>query len=261
MKKLILAPNLSIAYREIDGKAEKPVLVFLHEGLGAAALWKTFPDLLCEKTGCPGLLYDRPGYGESSPISERFDLHFMHHHALCELPAIFTSLIPTGRRIILIGHSDGGSIALIHASENKENLLGVITEAAHVFVEELTVASIRSAVTAFRSGALEGLRRYHGDKTDDTFLKWSNVWLSPGFFHWNIEYALPSISCPVLAIQGKEDPYGTNRQVEAILSRVDGPSEKVLLDACGHTPHRDQPALTLEAMTEFISRRMDEMGN
>lgn len=252
MNHLQLDSQTLIAYREIPGKEENPTLVFLHEGLGSSEMWKGFPDALCKETGCSGLLYDRPGYGKSSPIDGKFSVHFMHRNALCELPKILETLLP-GKKYILIGHSDGGSIALIHAGEHDPNLKGLITEAAHVFVEKQTLNNIRSTAEAFQSGKLNGLARYHGDKTDATFSAWSEIWLSKGFALWNIETVLPTIKCPVLAIQGRQDPYGTLEQIDKILAGIGENAEPLILDNCEHIPHREQETLTLDGMARFIN--------
>lgn len=260
MKHLELDGQTLIAYRRIEGNEENPTLVFLHEGLGCSRMWKGFPDALAIRTGCPALLYDRPGYGKSSPIAGTFSVHFMHRNALCELPKVLDALL-SGKRYILIGHSDGGSIALIHAGEHDPNLIGVITEAAHVFVEKETRNNIRSTVEAFQSGKLDGLARYHGEKTGVTFTAWSDIWLSEGFALWNIETVLPAIECPTLVIQGRQDPYGTLEQVERIISGIGANAEPLILDSCEHIPHRQQEGLTLNGMARFIHRLIGNQGD
>ncbi len=242
-----------IWYETVDIAGSSPVLVFLHEGLGCREMWKDFPERLCRRTGCPGLVYDRLGYGRSSPSRSTRTIHYLHEYALFELPFLLEQSIP-GRPYILIGHSDGGSISLIHAAERPVNLKGIITEAAHVFVEPLTVSGIRDANKAFTDGRLAGLSRYHGDKTENIFRSWSDTWLSRSFRTWNIEYLLPSIRCPVLVIQGQDDHYGTRRQVDAIVSGVSGIAETVMVADCGHSPHRECPEIVAAAMSLFIGR-------
>jgi len=240
-------------YETIEENSEYPVLVFLHEGLGCHTMWKGFPEQLCRITGCPGLIYDRIGFGKSSPQKSPRTIHYIHENALFELPLVIERIIPA-RPYILIGHSDGGTISLIHAAERPPHLKGIITEAAHVFVEPITLAGIRVAVESFHEGQLASLHQYHGDKTEHVFHSWSDTWLSDWFQTWNIEYLLPSIICPVMAIQGVDDHYGTNRQVDAIVAGVSGFAESVMLDGCGHSPHRDQPEVVAAKMSEFIDQ-------
>ena len=210
---LNLSAETDIYYELIEGDPAKPCLVFLHEGLGCCAMWKDFPAQLCQATGCRGLLYDRHGYGQSSPLAARRQLHYLHDYALCELPQVLAALLP-GQDHFLIGHSDGGSIALIYAAQQPPRLRGIITEAAHVFVEGITLDGIRVADAAFGEGKLRALAKYHGDKTETIFKAWSDTWLSYGFQFWNIEYLLPSVECPALVVQGSEDQYGSAAQVD-----------------------------------------------
>jgi pimeloyl-ACP methyl ester carboxylesterase len=254
---LILNDDHQIHYERIEGDPHKPVLVFLHEGLGCTAAYKGFPERLCKKTGCPGLVYDRLGYGQSWPLTGPFTIHFMHYYALNELPQVLCKLIP-GKAFFLIGHSDGGSISLIYGAEKSPLLKAIITEAAHVFVDPKTLDGIQKAVAAYQEGKLSGLFKYHGEKTDPIFKAWSGIWLSDGFRHWNIEYVLPSIQCPVLAIQGREDPYGTDSQIHSISSKISGPVDFELLENCGHTPHHQLPEKSLDIMSRFIEYQKNE---
>lgn len=237
-------------YETIAGPPERPYLVFLHEGLGCTAMWRDFPQRLCRRTGCPGLLYDRLGYGRSAPFAGPRTINYLHRAALVELPDVLNRLIPD-IGYFLIGHSDGGSIALIHGAERAPLLRGIITEAAHVFVEEETLAGIRVTTEAFAAGKLQGLSAYHGEKTEAVFRAWSDTWLSPAFRHWNIEYLLPSIACPVLAVQGAEDQYGTLAQVDAIAGKIPA-AVKAMVEDCGHVPHREQTANVSELMARFL---------
>jgi pimeloyl-ACP methyl ester carboxylesterase len=239
-----------IYYELLDGAADHPYLVFLHEGLGCTGIWKDFPRRLCQETNCPGIVYDRMGYGKSSALDGPMTLHFMHFNAFIELREIISMLIPD-RDFICIGHSDGGSISLIFASEKPRGLRGVITEGAHVFVERKTVDGIRVAVNDFSAGRLRGLNKYHGEKTDVLFKVWSDIWLSPGFNYWNIEYLLPSIECPLLVLQGIDDRYGTIAQAESIVSKMRN-AQKIILDKCGHAPHHENADATLQAMKRFV---------
>jgi pimeloyl-ACP methyl ester carboxylesterase len=175
----------------------------------------------------------------------------MHRHARETLPAVLKKQIPDQPHIC-VGHSDGGSIALIYAALQPDHLLGSITEAAHVFVEPETLKGIEATVAVYRSGRLAGLVNYHGKQTDDLIHAWSEIWLSPSFRSWNITGLLGAIDSPLLAIQGRQDAYGTEAQVDAIVSGVSGPVTPLLLDDCGHAPHRDRPEAVLNAMAAFI---------
>lgn len=234
------------------GPETAPTLVFLHEGLGCVELWKGFPQALAEATGCGALVYSRAGYGRSDPCAVPRPLSYMHDEALVVLPQV---LAAAGvRECILVGHSDGGSIALIYAGGTAATpLRGVVTEAAHVFCEDISVRSIGAARDAYRHGELrDRLARYHGDNVDCAFWGWNGAWLHPEFRHWNLEEYLPGIRVPLLVLQGEEDPYGTPAQVRAIAAGTGGPVAERLLARCGHAPHRDQGAVTLAAMAEFV---------
>lgn len=236
----------------IDGPPQRPVLVFLHEGLGCAAMWRDFPQRLCALAGCPGLVYDRLGYGRSDPLVKPRNIHYLHEATLMELPAVLAHFV-MGRPYLVIGHSDGGSIALLHGAAQPDGLLGVITAAAHVFVEDVTLAGIRLALAAWQAGKLRGLERYHGGKTSDMFHAWADTWLTPAFAQWNIEGVLASIACPLLALQGEGDQYGTAAQLASIAARAPH-ARTTMLPGCGHTPHLENPEATLAAMVALISQ-------
>jgi pimeloyl-ACP methyl ester carboxylesterase len=229
-----------------------PTLVFLHEGLGCVAMWRDFPARVAEAAGCGALVYSRAGYGQSDPITLPRSLRYMHDEALVRLPQVLDVL--DVRRAILVGHSDGGSIALIYAGSGRaERVRGLILEAPHVFTEEITLSSIAAAAESYRNGSLKSaLARYHGKNVDCAFWGWNQAWLDPAFRVWNIEEYLPQIRVPVLVIQGEDEQYGTLRQVEAIKQGCAGQVRSLILSNCGHSPHRDQPQLTLEAMTAFL---------
>ena len=214
-------------------------------------MWRNFPERLCRATGCPGFLYDRTGYGRSSPLHSARTIHYLHDYALNELPQVIKTVIPD-RPHILIGHSDGGSIGLIYGAERNPLLKGIVTEAAHVFVEPETIRGIRAADEAYEQGQFGGLYKYHGEKTHTIFKAWSATWLQDGFRQWSIEYVLPSIKCPILATQGMNDPYGTERQVSAILAKSSGRCESFLVENCGHAPHREQPETMIAILSRFI---------
>jgi pimeloyl-ACP methyl ester carboxylesterase len=232
-----------------------PVLVFLHEGLGCVGIWRGFPDALAAATGCGAFVYSRAGYGRSSPVTVPRPLRYMQDEALEVLPRLLDALGLDD--VVLVGHSDGASIALVHAggADPGRRVRSVIAEAPHVFCEELSVASIEKARRAFEAGDLRPkLARLHGENVDCAFWGWNRAWLDPGFAAWNIEEYLPRIQAPVLVIQGRDDEYGTAAQYESVRARCGGPVEVVVLEGCGHSPHRDQPAATLTAMAGFIGR-------
>ena len=177
MAVLSIADSQHLYYELIEGDLRQPYLVFLHEGLGCSAMWKQFPRQLCQLTSCPGLLYDRSGYGKSSPLAEPRTITYVHDYALIELPVLLARVIPETPHI-LIGHSDGGSIGLIYGAQNPPHLKGIITEAAHIFVEPVTIEGIRRADEEFDAGYFQALYKYHGDKTRQIFKAWSQTWLS-----------------------------------------------------------------------------------
>jgi len=214
-------------------------------------MWKDFPEKLARAIDCPFLIFSRPGYGKSDPCPLPWKINFMHTHALKFLPAIINE---TGiRNYILAGHSDGGSIAVIFAGKTADTgLMGIITEAAHVFCESVTIESIRQAKKAYEHNRLKkALEKYHGKNTDNAFKGWNNAWLNPGFIHWNIEKYLKKIRVPMLALQGRNDEYGTLAQLDSIRKNTVH-AKTMVLDACGHAPHAQQPEKTLNIMAEFI---------
>ena len=241
-----------IEYERIDvGHTGRPTLVLLHEGLGSVAMWRDFPGRLAHATGCNAVVYSRYGYGTSDPLREDRKVRYMHDEAGIALPEILDRLAI--ERPILVGHSDGGSIALIHAGTGASALTGVVTLAAHVLVEDISVASIAAAKTAYETTDLRAkLARYHAD-VDSAFWGWNRIWLNPDFRAWNIEEFLPRIACPVLAIQGDDDEYGTMEQMRRIGARVRD-VELLALEDCRHSPHRDQPDAVLEVVTRFVDR-------
>ncbi|MFI5116784.1 MAG: alpha/beta fold hydrolase [Terriglobales bacterium] len=228
----------------------RPTIVMLHEGLGSVALWKDFPQRLASRTGCGILVYSRYGHGNSDKLLEKRPVEFMHHEGEEVLPELLDKL--SIAKPILLGHSDGGSIALIFAGKYSDRPRALILEAPHVFVEDLSVASITEAKVAYLTTDLpRKLGRYH-QHVDATFWGWNDIWLDPQFRSWNIEEYLPAIRCPILCIQGEEDEYGTIAQVKAIRARVPA-TEILMLPNCKHSPHRDQPNATLEKMADFVA--------
>jgi len=231
---------------------EAPTLVFLHEGLGCVALWRDFPAKLAAATGCGALVYSRLGYGKSDPCELPRPISFMHTEGLEVLAPVLTA---AGiRDCILVGHSDGGSIAIIYAGGTPAvPLRGLITAAAHVFCEQLSVDSIEIARTQYEHHDLrQKLERYHGANTKFAFRGWNDVWLHPDFMQWNIEEYLPGIKVPMLAIQGQDDQYGTAAQIEAIAAKTGPRTQTLLLPNCRHAPHMEQEQATLDATQNFI---------
>ncbi|HEY3066489.1 MAG TPA: alpha/beta hydrolase [Methylomirabilota bacterium] len=252
MKLTTRAGRLDYAWHGAD-PARAPTLVFLHEGLGSVELWRDVPRLLAEETGCGALVYSRAGYGASDPAALPWPVRFMHDEAV----VLGEVLHGTGvRAAILIGHSDGASIALIHAGTSPAvTLAGLVLEAPHVFVEPLTVKSIADVAIQYRTTDLRTrLAKYHGGNVDNAFGGWSGVWLDPAFLSWNIEDVVPAIIAPMLVLQGEDDEYGTWKQVEAIERAATAPVEARRLPHCGHSPHRDRPDLVLPAIIEFVAR-------
>jgi pimeloyl-ACP methyl ester carboxylesterase len=241
-----------IEYQKIDAATlGRPTLVFLHEGLGSIALWRDFPEKVAEATRCAVLVYSRYGYGGSTSLTAPRGVRYMHDEALEVLPALLQAL-DIGDPL-LIGHSDGASIALIHAAARRWPVRGLVLEAPHVFVEDITVASIAEAKEAWRTTDLRRrLSRYHED-VDGAFQGWNDIWLHPDFRAWNIEAELPKIECPVMVIQGADDEYGTPAQLRSIEEKVRGPVELMLLERCKHSPHRDQPDSVLAAISRFVA--------
>jgi pimeloyl-ACP methyl ester carboxylesterase len=243
-------PTRRLEYVEIPG--ESPALVFLHEGLGSVALWRDFPARVAEATGRRAVVYSRLGHGDSDPAPLPRTPRFMHDEALRTLPALLDRLHIDDP--VLIGHSDGASIALIHAGCAGRPPTGLVAIAPHVFVEDVSVASIAEARRAFEQTDLrERMARYHRDP-DATFRGWNDIWLEPAFRDWNIEDVLPGIACPVLVIQGARDQYGTLAQVDAIEGGVTGRVDRVVLDDARHAPHLEAPEETFAAVVEFLRR-------
>lgn len=254
--------DVSIEYRWIHPTGpspapQAPLVVFLHEGLGSVAMWRDYPQRLCDAGGYRGLVYSRPGYGRSTPRAsgEQWPVDFMHEQANDVLPRLFARLgvgIETPRPW-LFGHSDGASIALIHAATHPGAVAGVIAVAPHIVVEPISLQSIRVARDAYVDGGLKArLARYHDD-VDSAFHGWNDAWLAPAFAAWSIESLLETLRCPILAVQGADDEYGTLAQVDGIRHRA-AQAEVVVIPACGHSPQKDAPQALTDAAIEFITR-------
>ena len=236
---------------ELVPAAAAPVIVFLHEGLGSLSTWRDFPQQVAQATGCSILVYSRYGHGQSDPLTAPRRVDFMHDEALNALPELLDQL--EVEQPVLLGHSDGASIALIHAGGSGRPVAGLIMVAPHVMVEDVSVNSIRETGRIFETTDLrEKLARHHADP-EATFRGWNDIWLDPGFRDWNIEGFLPHVACPILAIQGEGDEYGTMEQVDRI-ARLAADVELIKLQDCGHFPHRDQPDAVIKAIVRFIGR-------
>ena len=248
---LIDVEGVRLEYQIIDAPdGRSDTLVLLHEGLGSVAGWRDYPAKLAAATGWRVLVYSRRGYGQSDPISEPRAVNFMHDEGRIVLPALLDQL--GIEHPVLIGHSDGGSIALIHAGGTGRPVRGVVTMAAHVFVEDLTIDGIVAAKAAFETTDLgERLGRIHRD-AKGAFWGWNDIWLHPDFRAWNIEAFLPKIVCPVLAIQGVDDQYGTPAQVDAIVRGVGAQARPLMIESCRHAPHREAEAATTAAIVDFV---------
>ena len=231
-----------------------PTLVLLHEGLGCVSMWKDFPAKLAARTGYGVLVYSRPGYGKSDPVKLPRPLSYMHDEAFDVLPHV---LDQAGvRKTILVGHSDGASIATIYAGGRQDfRVRGLVLVAPHFFVEDVSIASIAAAKLAYETGDLRArLARHHGENVDVAFHGWNDAWLDPGFRAWRIDDAVAHVRVPILIVQGRDDQYGTLAQIRLAETDAYCPVETAVLADCGHSPHIDRPAETLAAVAEFIHR-------
>jgi pimeloyl-ACP methyl ester carboxylesterase len=232
-----------------------PSIVFLHEGLGSVSMWRDFPQRVADATGCEAVVYSRQGYGRSDPLTAPRSVRYLHDEALIVLPALLERL--RIERPILLGHSDGASIALIYAASVPRALNGLIALAPHVMVEDISVASIAQARVSYETTDMRRrLSRHHAD-ADSVFWSWNRIWLDPAFREWNIESCLPHILCPILAMQGEDDEYGSMEQIERI-ARQARDVDVVKLADCRHSPHKDQPDAALAAIETFVRRLLDE---
>jgi pimeloyl-ACP methyl ester carboxylesterase len=246
---------LRIECQWVGAAHAETTIVFLHEGLGSVAMWRGFPAKLCEALGARGLVYSRPGYGRSTPRprDELLKPDFMHDQARDVLPALLDALQVDRSRLWLFGHSDGGSIALLYAAMFPEALRGAIVMAPHILVENISVNNIEQARRAYQTTDLrDKLARYHDD-VDSAFWGWNRIWLDASFRDWSIEEEIRTIRCPLLAIQGVDDEYGTLEQIRGIARRVPQ-TDLVEIPDCGHSPHRDQPQAVIEEVVRFMAR-------
>lgn len=241
--------KLSVKY--IKTEANRPTIVFLHDSLGCIQLWRDFPLQLAEALSCNVLIYDRWGYGQSEAMASP---NRSKNYLELEADLLHSLLVQLKiDEAILFGHSDGASIALIAASKYALKIKAVVSEAAHVFVETITLEGIQEAIESYKTTNLrEKLAKYHGNKVETIFKAWTDTWTSTDFSDWNMEHFLPAIICPVLIIQGEADEYGTLKQVEATATQIGGQAEKLIIPKCGHSPHKENPDFILERVTIFL---------
>ena len=243
--------NANIHYYHHEINPERPTLIFLHDSLGSTQLWRDFPKEVAEKTNCNLFIYDRKGYGKSSPFTiNHRELNYMHDEAdfLNDLVQHFNF-----KDIILFGHSDGGSITLLYAAKYHQNLKGIVVVGSHIIVEEISLQGIRDAKIAYAETNLkERLTKYHGDKTQKVFEMWTETWLRPDFIDFDIREELKNIECPTLVIQGIDDEYGSIEQVNGIINNVKGRKESYLVPDAKHTPYKENRTPTLAKTVEFI---------
>ena len=256
MKNLVTIADGRIEYSFYEVKRPTaPTIVMLHEGLGALSLWRDLPRKLSNLINCSVFVYSRHGYGQSDFINSKFNAKYMHKEALNILPKILNHFDISNP--ILYGHSDGASIALIHASSADTGIMGLILEAPHVFVEEISLNGLKDAKKAFEQGGLKaGLAKHHREP-EMIFRCWNNIWLSPEFLTWNIVSCLSNIQCPALLIQGETAAYGTLSQLDTIEKNVSGICKKKILPNTGHSPHRENPKLVLRSIQQFISKNIN----
>lgn len=247
--------DYSYHYRIIGTIDKKqPFIIFLHEGLGSIPQWRDFPGQLCKATGMPGLLYERHGYGRSSPPWKYRSEDFLHREAFTILPALLEKLNLTAPHFVF-GHSDGATIALLYASQKPENLKALVAVAPHVFLEEQSVRGIARTKEAYLKGTLKkGLDKYHAPHTDNVVLSWTNYWLDPANRGWDMRPLLKNITVPVLFIQGEKDMFGTLQQGREIQRRVNSRFESLIIEDGGHTPHFQNQDRVISATYAFFQK-------
>lgn len=253
--------KVELAYEFISqNDKEKPILIFLHEGLGSIAQWKNFPKEVCQALDMNGLVYERYGYGHSTAFFDQRQANYLYKEADYYLPLLIQKLALEKKDVILFGHSDGGSIALIYAALFPENVNAVISVAAHVFVDELSIKAIREMdeLYAANDDFKNRLKKYHFDHVDSTFFAWSKVWLTEEFAKFNMEHLLPKIIAPILAIQGTQDEYGLPSQVESIVTNgANSNNEQLFIDNTKHSPHVQAKEEVLTALNKFLKRTLN----
>lgn len=256
MEKRIRLNNYSVQVQLIGtiSSPASPVLIFLHEALGSIAQWKSFPQDICKATGLPGIVTERRGHGQSDPLNALRTPEYLHDY-MHELHELLAELLPLKQPVILIGHSDGGTIGLLYARHFPQYVTGLVTIAAHTYVETETLEGIAPTITAYKNGKLDGLKRIHGDKTEQLFYAWANTWRSKEFQRWDIREEIKGINCPTLILQGANDQYGTIAQVHSIERAAHNHQSSILPD-CGHHPHLEKSTFVIEQIYTFIHKRI-----
>lgn len=230
---------------------QNTMLFFFHEALGSIPQWRNFPKMLCDNLGMDGFMIERRGHGESDELVDERKANYLHKAAYEELHELIQLLLPTGKKALLVGHSDGGTIALLYASKFPKQIAGVVTMAAHVINEAVTINGIHPAIEAYKAGKLDGLKKYHGSKTETLFYAWANTWLHPDFKDWNIVEDIRNIQAPTLAIQGDEDQYGTEDQLKLIQQAVPNAQIEMLVGV-KHHPHLEKTNEVVEMIRRFF---------
>jgi pimeloyl-ACP methyl ester carboxylesterase len=245
--RFIEVEGLPLEVLELEGDSSLAPLVLLHEGLGSVGLWRDFPGALQQASGRRVIAFSRYGHGRSAPPPRARTPAFFHEEALTVLPQLLEAV--QASRPVLVGHSDGGSIALIHAAYHPVSALVLL--AAHVFVEEVTVQAIEGTRQRYLQGGLRERMSSHHDDPDAAFWGWCNVWLDPAFRPWNLDNEAAGVTAPTLLIQGADDPYGSLEQVDRIQARLRGPAQRLVLPG-GHSPHMEQGARVVEVVGDFL---------
>jgi pimeloyl-ACP methyl ester carboxylesterase len=258
MRKIELRNKIinTLTIHPTDLRHENTILVFLHDALGSIPQWKGFPQQLSNLTHCKSFLYEREGYGNSSEMTVKRDADYLHQYAYLELKEVLDHVFSKEKKFILIGHSDGGTISLLYASKYPKQIKGLVSIAAHVIVEPETLAGISPTLNAYETGKLDGLKKFHGEKTNQLFYAWADTWLSDEFRNWNICDDITPISCPGLLIQGNNDNYGTLKQVELISEAFVLKSELLIIKNCGHHPHLEKTLECLKTISVFLKKHM-----
>ena len=260
MQGLLVASGKEIFYHVLQCELlenDTPLLVFLHEGLGCSEQWKDFPLAIAQQLKMPALMYDRYGYGQSQHITEQRPIQYMENEAQEFLPQILQQLTLEHKKLVLFGHSDGGSIAAFFASFFPERCIAIIVEAPHFFLDKVSLNGIQSAVVAYENGQLKKkLEKYHGIKTESMFRTWTGVLLSPEMRSWDTRHLLENIQCEVLAIQGTDDNYGELVQIETIKEKAKSNVQLLIIEECGHIPHHQAREYVFSATIDFIQKNI-----
>lgn len=244
--------NLNFESIRVADPIADTLIIFLHEALGSIPQWRSFPNELCQALKLNGIVYERQGHGKSDSLVDERTSRYLHEYAYKELPEFIESICAPSQKLLLVGHSDGGTIALLYASKYPKNIQAVVTIAAHVINEPETIAGIQPAVEAYKSGKLIKLKEFHGEKTDVLFNAWANTWNSADFINWDITSDIDQLSAPLLAMQGSKDQYGTLKQLELIKAHVQGLCVTSLIPDAGHHPHLEKQKELIQQVTDWL---------